>query len=85
MGKVQGEGNHEAAKRLTDEEQAFVKSAKVKQAAAKTAPKSKKEADEVLEAEKVANSHPKNKSSQVRKQTKSDAPAPDALRDEMQP
>ncbi len=85
MAKIQGEGNYEAAKRFNAGEKAFVKSGKVEQAAASAAPKSKKEAQELLAAEKVAKAHPKPKASQRHQQSDDDAPAQGTLRDQMQP
>jgi hypothetical protein len=85
MAKVQGEGNYAAAKRFNAEEKAFVKSGKVEQAAASAAPKSKKEAQELLAAEKIAKAHPKNKASQRHQQVDDDAPAQGTSRDQMQP
>jgi hypothetical protein len=85
MGKVQGEGNYDAAKKFNNAEQAFVKSGKVEQAAANTAPKSQKEALELVEAEKVGKAHPKNKAAELHKQSNTALPVPDAARDQMQP
>jgi hypothetical protein len=85
MAKVQGEGNYTAAKRFNAEEKAFVKAGKVEQAAASTAPKSKKEAQELLAAEKAAKAHPKPKASQRHQQDDDDTSAEDTSRDQMQP
>jgi hypothetical protein len=57
--KLQGEGNYEAAARFNEAEQAFVKAGKVELAASQAAPKSQKEAQELLQAEKDSQKHPK--------------------------
>jgi hypothetical protein len=57
--KLQGEGNYEAAERFNKAEQAFVKAGKVELAAPNTAPKSPKEAKELVQAEQDSQKHPK--------------------------
>ena len=73
--KMQGEGNYEAAERFNKEEQAFIKSGKVEKAASHTAPKSQKEAQELLQAEQDSQQQPKGARPKITKATiKSDAP-----------
>lgn len=64
-GKLQGEGNYEAAEQFNKAEQAFIKSGKVAAAAPNTAPKSPKEAQELLQAEQDSQKSPKGASSKV--------------------
>ncbi|TMH37503.1 MAG: hypothetical protein E6H66_02320 [Betaproteobacteria bacterium] len=59
MGKVQGEGDYESAKRFDDDEAAFVKSGRVDQAARDAVPKSQAEADEMKNAEEKGKSRSK--------------------------
>ncbi len=65
--KMQGEGNHEAAEQFNKAEQAFIKSGKVAIAAPNTAPKSPKEAQELLQAEQDSQKHPKGARPQITK------------------
>lgn len=64
-GKLQGEGNYEAAEQFNKAEQAFIKSGKVAAAAPNTAPKSPKEAQELLQAEQDSQKSPKGASPKV--------------------
>jgi len=57
--EVQGEGDYEAARRHRESVESFVKSGKVEQAAHDAAPKTKREADELSDAENVGESHSK--------------------------
>ena len=57
--EVQGEGDYEAARRHRESLESFVKSGKVEQAAHDAAPKTKREADELEDAEHVGESHSK--------------------------
>ena len=59
MGKVQGEGDYESAKKFDDAEVAFVKSGRVEQAARDAEPKSQAEADEMIKAEEIGKSRSK--------------------------
>jgi len=59
MGKVQGEGNYDAAKAFDRDEAAFVKSGRVDQAARDAEPKSQAEADEMAKAEEAGKSRSK--------------------------
>jgi hypothetical protein len=67
MGKVQGEGNYESAKKFDDDEAAFVKSGRVDQAARDAEPKSQAEADEMNKAEEVGKSRSKGEDASSRK------------------
>jgi hypothetical protein len=51
VGKVQGEGDYESAKKFDDQEAAFARSGRVDQAARDAEPKSQREADEMKKAE----------------------------------
>lgn len=59
MGKVQGEGDYESAKKFDDDEAAFVKSGRVDQAARDAQPKSPAEAAELARAEQAGKSRSK--------------------------
>jgi len=59
MGKVQGEGDYDSAKKFDDDEAAFVKSGRVDQAAREAPPKSQAEADEMAKAEETGKSRSK--------------------------
>jgi hypothetical protein len=65
--KMQGEGNYEAAEQFNKAEQAFIKSGKVALAAPHTAPKSPKEAQQLLQAEQDSQKSPKGALSSARK------------------
>jgi hypothetical protein len=67
MGKVQGEGDYESAKKFDDEEAAFVKSGRVDQAARDAEPKSQAEADEMTKAEEIGKSRSKGEDASSRK------------------
>ena len=56
MGKVQGEGDYESARKFDDDEAAFVKSGRVDQAARDAEPKSPAEAAELAQAEQAGKS-----------------------------
>lgn len=71
MGKVQGEGDYESAKRFDDDEARFVKSGRVDQAARDAEPKSQREADEMKEAEERGRSRSKGEDPSAR------TPSPD--------
>jgi hypothetical protein len=75
MGKVQGEGDYDSAKKFDDEEAAFVKSGKVDQAARDAEPKSQAEADDMKKAEETGKSRSKGEDASSRKPAP-DAPAP---------
>jgi len=53
MGKIQGEGNYDAARKFNDGEKAFVESGRVDQAAHDAAPKSAREAEDMARAEEA--------------------------------
>jgi hypothetical protein len=72
MGKVQGEGDYESAKKFDDDEAAFAKSGRVEQAARNAEPKSQAEADEMKKAEETGKSRSKGEDASLRK------PAPGA-------
>lgn len=57
--ELQGEGNYTAAKEYDEATQAFIKSGKVKDAAANAAPKNAADAREMLEAEEKGRAHAK--------------------------
>jgi len=59
MGKIQGEGDYESAKKFDDAEAAFVKSGKVDQAARDAEPKSDAEAQDMQNAEETGKSRAK--------------------------
>src|SRR6202163_5031629 len=61
MGKVQGEGDYESAKKFDDDEAAFVKSGRVDKAARDAEPKSQAEADEMKKAEEIGRAGPRAK------------------------
>jgi hypothetical protein len=67
MGKVQGEGDYESAKKFDDDEAAFVKSGRVDQAARDAEPKSQVEADEMNKAEEVGRSRSRGEDASSRK------------------
>lgn len=67
MGKVQGEGDYESAKKFNDAEAAFVKSGRVDQAARDAEPKSEAEANEMADAERSGKSRSKVSSSAAAK------------------
>ena len=67
MGKVQGEGDYESAKKFDDDEAAFVKSGRVDQAARDAEPKSQAEADEMKKAEEAGKSRSKGEDASSRK------------------
>ena len=58
--EMQGEGNKEAAKNYNEAQQKFVKSGRVKDAAEKSKPNSKREAKELERAEAEGRSHGKD-------------------------
>ena len=58
--EMQGEGNKEAAKEYNEAQQKFVKSGRVKDAAEKSKPKSKEEAEELERAEAEGRSRAKD-------------------------
>ena len=57
--EVQGEGDYEAARRHRESVESFVKSGKVDQAGHDAAPKSRREAEELINAEHEGESHSK--------------------------
>ena len=63
--EIQGEGDYDAAKRFNTSERAFVASGKVAQAARDAAPKSAKDATEMLHAEAKGKSRAKGQGSLV--------------------
>ena len=67
MGKVQGEGDYQSAKKFDDDEAAFVKSGGVDQAARDAEPKSQAEADEMNKAEEVGKSRSRGEDASSRK------------------
>jgi hypothetical protein len=56
----QGEGNRDAARRFNQDEQDFVASGKVNDAAKRAAPQGQKEADEMARAEQAGRRHAKD-------------------------
>jgi hypothetical protein len=71
MGKVQGEGDYESAKRFDDDEVAFVKSGRVDKAARDAEPKSQVEADEMKKAEEIGKSRSKGEDASAKKKPES--------------
>jgi hypothetical protein len=67
VGKVQGEGDYESAKKFDDQEAAFVKAGRVDQAARDAAPKSQREADEMKKAEEAGKRRSKGEDASSRK------------------
>jgi hypothetical protein len=67
MGKVQGEGDYESAKKFDDDEVAFVKSGRVDKAAREAEPKSQAEADEMKKAEEIGKSRSKGEDVSAKK------------------
>jgi hypothetical protein len=67
MGKVQGEGDYESAKKFDDDEVAFVKSGRVDKAARDAEPKSQVEADEMKKAEEIGKSRSKGEDASAKK------------------
>ena len=67
MGKVQGEGDYESAKKFDDDEAAFVKSGRVDKAARDAEPKSQAEADEMKRAEEAGKNRSKGEDTSTRK------------------
>jgi hypothetical protein len=59
MGKVQGEGDYQSAKKFDDDETAFAKSGRVDRAARDAEPKSQAEADAMKKAEEAGRSRSK--------------------------
>jgi hypothetical protein len=55
--QIQGEGDYEAARRFREETKHFLEGADVPDLARKAAPKSKKEAQEMKQAEQIGRSH----------------------------
>jgi hypothetical protein len=58
--KNQGEGNREAARRFNEDEQKFVQSGRVSEAARKAAPRDAGEAGQMQQAEQAGKSHAKD-------------------------
>jgi hypothetical protein len=54
---IQGEGDYEASRRFRTDEERFLKTADVTELAKRAAPKSKEEAAELEQAEKIGRSH----------------------------
>ena len=67
MGKDQGEGDYQSAKKFDDDEAAFVKSGRVDQAARDAEPKSQAEADEMKKAEEAGKSRSRGEDASSRK------------------
>jgi hypothetical protein len=67
MGKVQGEGDYESAKKFDDDEVAFVKHGRVDKAARDAEPKSQVEADEMRKAEEIGKSRSKGEDASAKK------------------
>jgi hypothetical protein len=65
MNNVQGEGDHEAARRFNDAEENFVKSGRVGPAAEEAAPKDDEEAKELEQAEQIGRDKAKEEDPQV--------------------
>jgi hypothetical protein len=69
MGKIQGEGNYDAAKKFDDAEAAFAKSGRVEQAARDAEPKSQAEADEMSNAEEIGKARSKGDDASAQKRS----------------
>src|SRR3979409_2581671 len=67
MGKVQGEGDYESAKKFDDDEVAFVKSGRVDKAARDAEPKSQAEADGMRKAGEIGKSRSKGEDAPAQK------------------
>ena len=67
MGKVQGEGDYESAKKFDDAEVAFVKSGRVDKAAREAEPRSQAEADEMKKAEEMGKRRSKGEDASAKK------------------
>ena len=67
MGKVQGEGDYDSARKFDDDEAAFAKSGRVDQAARDAEPKSQAEADGMKKAEEAGKSRSKGEDASSRK------------------
>ena len=67
MGKIQGEGDYESAKKFDDDEVAFAKSGRVDRAARDAEPKSQTEADEMTKAEEIGKSRSKGEDASTKK------------------
>ena len=78
MGKVQGEGDYESARKFDDDEAAFVKSGRVEQAARDAKPRSPAEAAELVKAEQAGKSRSKGEDPALLK--KSQKPLPGKTR-----
>src|SRR6202163_1151532 len=76
MGKVQGEGDYESAKKFDDDEAAFVKSGRVDKAARDAEPKSQAEANEMKRAEEAGKSRSKGEDTSERKPASRDGDKP---------
>jgi hypothetical protein len=66
-GKVQGEGDYEAARRYDQSARDFAQSGKVKPAADQSAPRDEREADEMQRAEEAGKSRAKGEDPQVKR------------------
>ena len=62
---LQGEGNHEAARRYDEAQKRFVDAGRVDEAAEQAAPKSEAEADALRRAEEAGRSHAKDEDPDV--------------------
>jgi hypothetical protein len=71
MGKIQGEGDYESAKKFDDAEVAFAKSGRVDQAARDAAPKTQAEADEMRRAEEAGKARSKGEDASTLKRSPS--------------
>ena len=66
-GKVQGEGDYDAARRYDQSARDFAQSGKVKPAADQSAPRDEREADEMQRAEEAGKSRAKGEDPQVKR------------------
>ena len=67
MGKVQGEGDYESAKKFDDDEAAFAKSDRVDRAARDAEPQTQAEADEMTKAEEIGKSRSKGEDASAKR------------------
>ncbi|MCR5882646.1 hypothetical protein LRS03_07155 [Rhizobacter sp. J219] len=66
-GKVQGEGDYEAARRYDQSAREFAESGKVKPAADQSAPRDEREAQDLERAEEIGKSRSKGEDPQVKR------------------
>jgi hypothetical protein len=80
MGKIQGEGDYDSARKFNADETAFVKSGRVDQAARDAEPKSPGEAEDMARAEEAGRRRAKDRRDDVQENGLTDSanPAPES-------